>query len=142
MIGLKHIKDRLAPAIEYAADPMKYATVGDKIATNYVFYGVKRTGKSYFAEALAGEMQARNPQIRILKIPCAAFRELGVQMVIDIIRSYAPCIAFIDEVDIAGFNRAMDRSTTGDLLKALGRNISPSPERPVFLIFATNKRSN
>jgi|GEM_PF-5551160 len=140
VIGLDHIKMRLAPALAYASNPKEYKNLGDKIATNYIFYGPKRTGKSHFAKALAGEMQFKNPDMKILNIPCALFSKNGVQETIDMIRSYAPCIAFIDEVDIAGFSRSLDRETTGKLLQALGDgNISPSPDRPVFLIFATNK---
>lgn len=140
VIGLEHIKARFDTVLAYAEDPIKFAQIGASIATNYIFYGVKRTGKSFFAVALAGEMKRRNPNMRILKIPSALFREIGVQQTIDLIRAHAPCVVFIDEVDIAGFSRAMDRQTTGDLLKALGNgNISPSPDRPVFLLFATNK---
>lgn len=140
VIGLQHIKDRFEPALAYAEDPVKHATIGAHVATNYIFYGVKRTGKSFFAVALAGEMKKRNPNMRILKIPSQIFHALGVKEAIDLIRSYAPCVVFIDEIDIAGFSRAMDRNTTGELLKELGNgNISPSPDRPVFLLFATNK---
>lgn len=140
VIGLEHIKARFDTVLAYAEDPVKFAQIGGSIATNYIFYGVKRTGKSFFAVALAGQMKKLNPNMRILKIPSAMFRELGVQQTIDLIRGHAPCVVFIDEVDIAGFSRAMDRQTTGDLLKALGNgNISPSPDRPVFLLFATNK---
>lgn len=140
VIGLEPFKARLAPAIAYAEDPSKFQQIGSNIATNYIFYGVKRTGKSFFAKAVAGEMKKLNPAMRILNIPCALFRELGVEKVFDLIRSFAPCVAFIDEVDIAGFNRGLDRQTTGDLLKAMGDgHISPSPDRPVFLLFATNK---
>ncbi len=140
VIGLEHIKARFDTVLAYAEDPIKFAQIGGSIATNYIFYGVKRTGKSFFAVALAGEMKKRNSNMEILKIPSALFRELGVQKTIDLIRAHAPCVVFIDEVDIAGFSRAMDRQTTGDLLKALGNgNISPSPDRPVFLLFATNK---
>jgi hypothetical protein len=140
VIGLDHIKARFEPALAYAEDPVKHATIGAHVATNYIFYGVKRTGKSFFAVALAGEMKKRNPNMRILKIPSQIFHHLGVKEAIDLIRSYAPCVVFIDEIDIAGFSRAMDRNTTGELLKELGNgNISPSPDRPVFLLFATNK---
>ncbi len=140
VIGLEPFKERLAPAIAYAQDPAKYAQIGSDIATNYIFYGIKRTGKSFFANAVSGEMKKVNPQMRILNVPCALFASLGVQETIDLIRSYAPCVAFVDEIDIAGTNRGMDRATTGELLKAMGKgNISPSPDKPVFLIFATNK---
>lgn len=140
VVGLDHIKDRFKPAIEYARNPQNFAQIGGRISTNYVLYGIKRTGKSHFANALAGEMIKANPKITYLKIPCAMFRVDGVEKTIDYIRSFAPCIAFIDEIDIGGFNRAIGREPTGDLLMALGDgNISPSPDRPVFLVFATNK---
>lgn len=140
VIGLQHIKDRLAPAIDYAENPEKYAQTASAIPTNYVLYGLRRTGKSFFAKAIAGEMKKLNPRIKVLNVPCDAFREFGVQQTIDLIRSYAPCVAFVDEVDLGNFARSLDRRTTGELLKALGEgNISPDPSRPVFLFFATNK---
>ncbi len=140
VIGFEPFKERLTPAIAYAQDPAKYTQIGSDIITNFIFYGVKCSGKSFFANAVAGEMKKVNPQMRILNVPCALFAALGVQETIDLIRTYAPCVAFVDEIDIVGPNRGIDRESTAQLLKAMGKgNISPSSDKPVFLIFATNK---
>lgn len=133
--GLDHIKAQFEPALAYAEDPVKYANIGAHIITNYVFYGPPTTSKSFFAVALAGEMKKRNPHIRILRISTQIFSDFGLEATIALIRRHAPCVVCIEE------SRKAYTMPWLELLRELGNgNISPSPDRPVFLLLCTTNK--
>ncbi len=159
VIGLEHIKAHFEAALAYAEDPVKFSSIAGSISTHFVFYGKARTSKSWFAGALAGEMKKRNPHMRILKIPNAMFSELGMQQTIELIRDHAPCVVIIDELPYVSNRPYIDdllergritteeahayykelRERTINTLKLLQRpTFSPSPDKPIFMIFSSS----
>jgi ATP-dependent Zn protease len=142
VIGLHKIKERVRAIIDYAINPALFRTGGKVPCCNLIFHGITRAGKSYMAEGIAGSIMARSTlPFCYIEIPVTALKEFGVFTVLSFIKSKAPCIAFIDEFDLSGPNRAMNMPLVNELLHALGQGetLSNDPYKPIVLITACNK---
>lgn len=141
--GFEKAKKRFGPSLAYAQDPVKYASIGAAIIPNYILHDPSYTKALTFAQAIAGEMQKLNPEIRILEIPISLCCEIGVDATMDLLRTYTPCVAIIQDAPLSQFQKSLDRrEIRGDLIKALGYGqVCPSPDKPVFLLLVTESKN-
>lgn len=101
----------------------------DPITTKYsfMFRGPPGTGKTFTAQAIAGECGL--PFIEILSRDQT--RDIMPTVINTVIKNYAPCIIFIDEAhDLLGFNR--------DYIIRLLDSMTACKDKVIF-IFATNR---
>jgi len=157
VVGLEHVKQELKPVIEYIKNCARFERVGIGPEKGYLFAGKPGTGKSFMAEALAGEILAALTEIgqssnKFKFIPFEAseileiIRERGVSDGIDAILNYAkknaPCIVFIDEPDLLGLQRTSNRDLLSKLLNAMNGFLSNNMSDNIILLAATNRPDN
>ncbi len=134
--GLHEQKQELIPVIQYLLNPEMFEKTGTAIEKGYLLYGPTRTGKTYLAEALAGELVHRyNKPLTFLKVNSSEMRLVGIKKVIEVIKKYAPCIVFIDELDLLNLQR--DRSS--DMLEQFLVGMTQEPGKQVIFLAATNR---
>jgi cell division protease FtsH len=146
VIGATTAKSELQFFIDYLKDPRRFSAMGVKPPRGVLLYGPPGTGKTMLARALAGETN-------VAFVPAAAssfvtkWQGSGPESVRELFeraRRYAPAILFIDEIDAIGRVRTGGPSGHGEemalnaLLTEMDGFVGPSPDRPVFVLAATN----
>ena len=147
VIGAASAKAELKFFIDYIKNPRRFAALGLKPPKGVLLHGPPGTGKTMLARAMAGESD-------VAFIPAAAsnfvtmWQGSGPQSVRDLFaraRRYAPAIIFIDEIDAIGKVRTgstggaqSTENTLNALLTEMDGFSSPSADRPVFILAATN----
>ena len=77
------------------------------------------------------------------KIMPSDIQELGFQNIFSLMKRWAPCIVFIDELHLARLQDGGDVKSLSEFNQALnGFMDSPDPKKPVIVISATNKPEN
>ena len=147
VIGAQSAKEELQFFIEFLRNPRRFAALGLKPPKGVLLYGPPGTGKTMLARAMAGESN-------VAFIPASAanfvtiWQGSGPQSIRDLFdraRRYAPAIVFIDEIDAIGKTRSggagansSEENTLNALLTEMDGFKSPSPDRPLFILAATN----
>lgn len=147
VIGATAAKEELRFFIDYLKNPKRLAALGLKPPKGVLLYGPPGTGKTMLARAMAGESN-----VAFLQASGSSFVTIwqgsGPQNVRDLFaraRRYAPAIVFIDEIDAIGRVRRgggggdqAGENTLNALLTEMDGFTGPSPDRPVFVLAATN----
>lgn len=143
-IGQTHIKEQMKRYISYLLDPQSYDHRGIGIAhCNILFAGKSRTGKTYMAEAFAGELnrqlkaRGKDP-VKFFNISKIEIDYYGFKRILDIARENSPCIVFIDEIDMLGLQPDQNSALLQEFLTALSGVMGPSLSGVCFLA-ATNR---
>lgn len=147
VIGANSAKEELKFFIDYLKNPKRFAALGLKPPKSVLLYGPPGTGKTMLARAMAGESN-----LAFIPVTASSFVTIwqgsGPQNVRDLFeraRRYAPAIVFIDEIDAIGRTRTgsaggsqATENTLNALLTEMDGFTSPSADRPVFILAATN----
>jgi len=147
VIGCKEAKKIGNELCLYLKDPERFDRSKLTPAKGYLLVGETRTGKSYFVESLLGELQ-RNMgtgfgSFKIYKISYAAIESKGIDTILALAKNYAPCILFIDEIDLLGLQRSQDRKRLSEFLTAMSGYLSEiDPDKAVIIVGATNKQES
>lgn len=146
IIGHEHAKEKLSYIIKYIQDPENYDRAQLDPAKAILLYGPTRTGKSMIAEALAGELQrikGGNPEdFPFFVIDARHIAYYGsFKFIMDIIKDKAPCIIFLDEIDMLNLHRGEFKDNNkllGDFLSTLSGCLQNDPDKKVIVLAATN----
>lgn len=105
--GLQEEKEELEEIVEFLKDPAKFTKVGARIPKGVLLEGAPGTGKTLLAKAIAGEAG-----VPFFSISGSDFVEMfvgvGASRVRDLFeeaKHHAPCIVFIDEIDVVARRR-------------------------------------
>ncbi len=150
IIGLDHAKQVLGDIVKYIQDPESYDRAGLTPAMGYLLFGPTRTGKSMIAEGLAGELQkikGHSDDFPFFVIEARYIAAEGnFNMIMNIIKNYAPCIIFIDEIDMLPLHRDKNKGKNTVLQEFLstisGCMTTNNPDKQVIIIAATNRPEN
>ena len=105
--GLKEEKEELEEIVDFLDKPAKYTDVGARIPKGILMVGPPGTGKTLLAKAVAGEAG-----VPFFSLSGSDFVEMfvgvGASRVRDLFaeaKKNAPCIIFIDEIDVVARKR-------------------------------------
>jgi len=146
VIGADTAKEELKFFIDFLKNPRRFAALGLKPPKGVLLHGPPGTGKTMLARAMAAESN-----VAFLPVSATNFVTIwqgsGPQNVRDLFaraRRYAPAIIFLDEIDAIGKARTggvsgqAEENTLNALLTEMDGFTGPSPDRPVFVLAATN----
>ena len=141
VIGKTNIKEKLMQVVEYFKNREKFNRSGMKPQKGFLFAGDSRTGKSFMAEALAGELKKYD--FRFLNFNAADVLSYKLPVIMGYARYYAPCVLFIDEIDMLGAQRDRNAVLLSELLTAMsGVTTDDDESKPVIILAATNAPQN
>jgi ATP-dependent 26S proteasome regulatory subunit len=147
VVGADSAKEELQFFINYIKTPRRFAALGLRPPKGVLLYGPPGTGKTMLARAMAGESD-----VSFVSAAASSFVTIwqgsGPQSIRDLFaraRRYAPSIVFIDEIDAIGNVRSGgagggrgEEMALNALVTEMDGFTSPSPDRPVFVLAATN----
>ncbi|MEE0929971.1 MAG: AAA family ATPase [Acutalibacteraceae bacterium] len=112
--GLKEVKEDLKQIIDFIKRPQVYKAYGAKLPKGTILYGPPGTGKTLLARAVAGEADANFIALAATDFTASKWGEVPkmIKELFDVARKYAPCIIFIDEIDMLGLNRGADKANS------------------------------
>lgn len=149
VIGKDHAKDILWRVVEYIRDHERFDRAGIVPAAGYLLAGPSRTGKTYIAEALAGEIkdaleaQGITDKFNYIYFTAAEVLQFGISAIISYAKQHAPCVLFIDEIDMLGAQRDRNAQGLSELLTAMsGAMMNADNSRQVIMLAATNAPQN
>lgn len=111
IIGLDFAKKEFEEVIDYIINPEKFERTGNKPAKGYLMVGAPRTGKSYIAKAICGEINARQELLgkpasaNFISLTADEIMQNNFDHIMHYINNHAPCVVFIDEIDLLCLNR-------------------------------------
>lgn len=146
VVGLDHIKNTLKRILEYLKDPERFDRAGIVPEQGYLFTGAPGTGKSFVAEAFGGEIRKLFKEMGRAKDEFGFYyfdtkdmNSLGIREILDFLKREAPCIVFIDEIDLLSLQRGQDNKVLGEFLSAMSGVLSKDSGKQIILIAATNR---
>lgn len=144
IIGMEYEKELVYPHLKYIKDPERWDANDQTPPTGILLTGPTRTGKTFFAKAICGELHKQNPDktIRFFSINGREIKEMGIERIMQMAKLFAPCVLFIDEIDLLGLQRDKDKALLADFLSALSGIADKDPKKQVIVIGTTNKPEN
>lgn len=144
IIGLEYAKSLVYPHLKYIKDSERWDADQLTPPTGILLTGPTRSGKTFFAKAICGELHKQNPDknIRFLTIDGHDIQEKGIAMWLGLAKMFAPCVLFIDEIDLLGLQRTENKALLSDFLQALSGISDKDPKKQVIVIATTNKPEN
>lgn len=146
VIGLERAKKRVSEVLDWIKSPHKLNQLGVSIPTGFLFAGPSGTGKTFLAQAVAGESGL--PFFAVSAAELSSSNVGGttenIKKLFAMARKYAPAIIFIDEVDaiaakrdIASSGGSRDRNLTVNTLLTEMDGFASGRDN-VFVLAATN----
>ena len=144
IIGLEYEKSLIYPHLKYIKDPERWDANELSPPTGILLTGPTRSGKTFFAKAICGELHKENPDknIKFISIDAHDIKEGGIGSWMQLAKIVAPCVLFIDEIDLLGLQRNQDKTLLADFLQALSGVADKDPKKQVIVIGTTNKPEN
>lgn len=149
IIGMEHAKEELSMIVKYIVEPERWDRSQTNPEQGYLLTGPSRTGKSYIAEALAGEIKIalknlnRNPdEFGFYTIKSSYIAQHGITEIIAMAKREAPCVLFIDEIDLLALQRTGNKEMLSEFLQSMGQAKENDPGKKVIILAATNRPEN
>ncbi len=150
IVGLDHAKEVLMDLVHYIEDPERFDLVKLTPEKGYLLAGPSRTGKSYIAEALGGEIHKvlertgrSKDDFAFYDIKAQTIINRGIEYLHALAKNSAPCILFIDEIDLLGLQRAGGNlELLSQFLSSMSGYLNNNGRKQVIILAATNKPEN
>lgn len=144
IIGLEYAKSLVYPHLKYIKDPERWDADDITPPTGILLTGPTRTGKTYFAKAICGELHKQNPDqnLRFFSLDVRDIKEKGIIFWLGFAKMIAPCVLFIDEIDLLQLQRTGNTDMLSEFLQGLSGIAEKDPKKQVIVIGVTNKPEN
>ncbi|MGI3136130.1 MAG: ATP-dependent zinc metalloprotease FtsH [Candidatus Phytoplasma vitis] len=143
--GNEEEKEEMKELIDFLKRPQKYTSIGAKIPKGILLEGPPGTGKTLLAKALAGEAN-----VPFYAVSGSEFVEMYVGVGASRVRKLfkeakdnAPCVLFIDEIDVLGGKRGGVSEGSQEKDQTLNQLLTEmdgfSSSKGIIIIGATNR---
>ncbi len=143
--GQTEIKRYFKFLVDYLEDSETHERQGIRPSRGILCIGDTRTGKTFCIEAFLEEvnqMLLSTGQIHkytLIKPSVLRIQFEGMEKILHDAKAKAPCILFIDEIDLLQLQRSGENRTLSEFLTAMGDAVnSDDPKKQIFIIAATN----
>ncbi len=143
--GLAQAKEVLGSLIPLFLDPEAAVRAGRVPDLGYIFTGDPGNGKTFIVECLCGSIRealtkaGKNPDdFTFISVQASAVLHYGISEIMQYAKQNAPCILFIDELDMLQLRRTGDARLLGDFLVEINACFKSDPTKPVVIMAATN----
>lgn len=142
VIGREDAKQYASHIVDYILNPTRYDRAGTTPEKGYLLAGPTRSGKTFFAEAIAGTIRVTLKahgidRFSFISLSAADVLKYGVKDIIDFALQNAPCVLFVDEFDMLGVQRERNAELLATLLTQLSGAMNDDLSK-IILIAATN----
>jgi cell division protease FtsH len=144
VIGRNDAKQVASHIVDYIVNPSRFDRSKISPERGYLLAGPTRSGKTFFAEALAGEIRhalkglGKEDEFHFLTLHAADVHKFGVADILGLAREMAPCVLFIDELDLLGLQRERDANMLSTFLTSLSGCMNHDDDKKIIIIGATN----
>jgi len=150
LVGLDEVKETFGEIVKFIIDPEYYARRGQQPPKGILLVGKSRTGKSYSVSALRTHIKRalkaanRDDDFKCFPISAADIQEAGgFEELMRLAKSAAPCVIFIDEIDLLDLQRkGYNPMLMAFLTHMDGAIKSKDPKKQIILIGATTNPEN
>lgn len=150
LVGCNEVKQVFGEIVQFILDPEYYARRGQQPPKGILLVGKSRTGKSYSVSALATHIKhalkaaGKDDEFKYISVSAADIQEAGgVEELMRLVKYTAPCILFIDEIDLLDLQRkGYNPMLMAFLTHMDGAIKSKDPKKQVILIGATTNPEN
>jgi len=146
MVGLKHVIKNFQVIVDYLENPELFDRLGIAPPKGFLLIGDTRTGKSYSVKALFNEIDRmleqnnRKNEFKFLELNSSIIISEGIEKILSIVQEEAPCVVFIDEIDLLNLQRHGQNTMLMEFLTAMsGMNSHSDSKKQVIIIAATNQ---
>lgn len=148
LVGLEYEKEILGNIVTYMENPERFDRAKLTPEKGYLLTGPTRTGKSFLAEALAGEIKEmfkrtnKNPDnFNVFVLSASFIHQEGIDNIIERAKKLSPCILFIDEIDLLMLQRGVGAGSEllGKFLSSMSGVLENDPDKVVIMMAATNR---
>ncbi|MGW6389854.1 tetratricopeptide repeat protein [Streptomyces sp. NPDC055103] len=144
--GMEEVKDRLEAAfLAPMRNPELRRLYGKSLRGGLLLYGPPGCGKTFIAQAVAGELGANFLTVSLSDVldMWIGASEKNIHDIFETARRQAPCVVFLDELDALGAKRSRThhsglRNVVNQLLTELDGIASGPGNEGVFVLAATN----
>lgn len=146
LIGLDHVKREFQQIVNYLENPESFDRIGAIPSKGILLMGGPRSGKSHSVKALVTEisnMRKRNglspDEFKFVPFTIADIDKFGIKYLLELVQKCAPCVVFIDEIDLLDLQRKGKNQLLEELLTGLSGIFSTvDPKKQIIIIGATN----
>lgn len=147
IIGLDQVKETFKLLVHYLKNPESYDRLGLTPSKGILLVGETRTGKTFSVKALANEIKRmfkesdqKNAQFKYIQFNASEINQEGIKYWLNIVKEVAPCVVFIDEIDLLDLQRRGRNQMLSEFLTSMSGTLeSKDPKNQIILIAATNK---
>lgn len=143
LVGCEELEELANQLADFVQHPEYYERSKTETHRGILLYGPPQTGKSNFAKALRTRIQERleasggSKKMGFIDGKGLLDRRWQIEEIFALAEYLAPCILFLDEIDLIAGNREKDPLCTGKLLTCMqGLDIS---SKQIIVIGATNR---
>lgn len=147
IIGLDQVKATFKLLVHYLENPEAYDRLGLTPGKGILLVGETRTGKTFSVKALANEIRRmckrtnnKNAQFKYIQFNASEINQEGIKYWLNIVKAVAPCVVFIDEIDLLDLQRRGRNQMLSEFLTSMSGTLeSKDPKNQIILIAATNR---
>lgn len=146
IFGQDEIKRYLQHLVDYLENPEAADRLGLTPPKGILLIGDTRTGKTHCVNALFGEVNdmlertGQADKYTMYRLDAHTIQNEGIDALLKAVKFTAPCIVFIDEIDLLFLQRAGANKTLSEFLQAMGDAVnSKDSKKQVIVIAATNR---
>jgi len=149
LVGLDHVKREFSILVDYLQNPEPYDRLGLTPPKGILLIGDSRTGKTFSVKALWGEITRMHKQLgtknefSFFDLDASDIDQHGIGYLLSLIKNAAPCVVFIDEIDLLDLQRKGKNKILSEFLTYMsGTMDAKDPKNQVIIIAATNRPEN